>query len=225
MRSTLVLVVFLAALAGGCGGGSDSGAPGANGRSATSGGQCPTTSADSCPAAKTYETCVIGKCDAPYKAAFGAGYASGNFSGGACASLLTCYMKCPCDATATTCELACYTQRDATCDTAMAAVTTCVMGSGCAYPVCSDAGTGTLPTSTLTSTLTSTSTLTRTSTSTSTSTGSTTGSCAAVSACCAKLIAGSNAVTYQQTCQVITSYGEATCAQILSGWVSAGVCQ
>lgn len=227
MRSTFVLVAFAATLASGCGGGSDgnSGTSGVNGRSAATAGLCPAGA--SCPAEKTYETCVVGKCDAEYKAAFGNGYASGTFTGGACASLLNCYMKCPCDTTARSCELACYTQRDATCDVAMAALTTCVMGSGCAYPVCADAGTGTVPTSTLTSTLTSTSTLTltQTSTATSTATEATTGSCAAVGACCAKLIAGSSAATYQQTCQIITSYGEATCAQILSGWVSAGVCQ
>jgi len=214
MRSTFVFVALLAGMASSCGGGSDSGTSG-SGRSAASGGQCSTSSSASCAAAKTYQTCVTGKCDAPYKAAFGSGYVSGNFSGGACASLIACYMACPCDVTATSCEMACYTKQDATCDTAMTAITACVTGSGCALPNCSDAGTGTLPTTTLTSTLTSTST----------ATGSTTGSCAAVTTCCAKLTAGASAATYQQTCQTLASLGDAYCSQVLTAWQAAGVCQ
>jgi len=87
------------------------------------------------------------------------------------------------------------------------------------YCVVDDAGLvgdrGTAPT------CSSTSTQTSITTSTSTGTGT---SCAKVTACCASLTTGAGAAQYQGLCANLASAGEATCAQVLSGWQSAGVC-
>ena len=110
------LAVGILALAAGCGGGSSGSGSftSATGRTAASGGIV--CKSQSCPAEDTYYACVAGKCDAEAKTCFGAGYASGTFSG-ACQALITCTMACPCDSTGTTCLTLCYAAITADCMT------------------------------------------------------------------------------------------------------------
>jgi hypothetical protein len=43
--------------------------------------------------------------------------------------------------------------------------------------------------------------------------------------CCDVLVAGASGAAYQQTCSQLTTYGDAVCLQVLSGWRQAGLCQ
>jgi hypothetical protein len=215
MRTLSIFVATMALATFGCGGSSDSngGKTNSNGRN-TATGQCPGASssgaAETCTGEDAYQQCILASCTPQFQACFGNGFTSGNFTGGACADYMGCQMACPCDSSAVTCETACQQKMLAnpSCMTCMTTVSTCTLGSGCAQPVCTPA--------------TATSTNTKTTTSTATATG---GSCAAVGACCATLTAGATAAQYQSTCATIVAAGEATCAQILSSWQSAGLCK
>jgi hypothetical protein len=52
-------------------------------------------------------TCLVDWCDAQYTQAFGAQWATGDASGGACASYLSCAASCPCGDDH--CQVACQT--------------------------------------------------------------------------------------------------------------------
>jgi hypothetical protein len=205
----MVAVVF--AVAAGCGGGSSNGTS-SSGRTGSTGGQCPSSSSgQTCTGEDAYNTCMMAACGAEYKACFGNNYASGNFTGGVCADWVNCMLKCPCDATATTCETNCNmsltTAAGQPCMTCVLSLSACVetgAGAACTAPVCT-------PTGTATNTATNTVTLTTTSTTTTTSTGT---NCAALQACCAKMADA----TMKTACQsAATSAGgvDSTCALIL----------
>ena len=208
-----LLVTGIVALVVGCGGSSGSKTSG-SGRSGATGGQCPASSnGQTCTGEAAYETCVMGVCGTQYKACFGNNYASGNFTGGACADWVSCEMACPCDATATTCESTCSAQfltttAGQTCLSCLTTLETCVSGAACTQPVC-----------TTTSTNTNTATLTNTNTATNTGTGT---SCAALTACCATL---TGAVATGCQAAVSSAAGvDATCASLLTSFKSGGYC-
>ena len=218
------LAVGILALAVGCGGsssgtgGPDGGGSSSTGRTASNGGQCPGSSTgQSCTNESAYESCLLNACGTQYKAALGNNFASGNFAGSPCADFMNCELKCPCDTTATTCEAACFTQyagSTSTCYTALMAVEACVVGNTtCA---CTQA----------TNTNTSTATSTATGTGTSTGTGTGTGSCAALSGCCASIVAmAGGGVTVQECQAAYAAVPDATCAQTLSAYKTEGICK
>jgi len=213
-----------------CGGGSStskstgtstsiSGPTNSNGRNSLTGQCAGSTSSQICTGEDAYVQCFEAACNTQLKAAFGSGYATGSVSG-PCAPYLACELACPCDATAAACESNCYATdvtNNANCSGALLALTSCALSSGCQSPVCATNSTGT---GTNTATLANTGTLT----STTSSTNTTTTNCAALQGCCATLLAGEQAAAYQQTCNQLTTYGDAVCLQVLSGWEQAGLC-
>jgi hypothetical protein len=196
----VVAAVF--GLAAGCGGGS--GGSSSGGRSGANGGQCPASSnGKTCTGEAAYNTCISTACGTDAKACFGANYASGDFTGSPCADYMGCIMKCPCDATASTCEANCSTQTlqtaaGATCLTCLTTLGTCVAGAGCTQPNCT--------------------TTTTTTTNTSTGTG-----CAAAVACCTSL-ATLDATLAQQCQAALAGQTDAVCAQVVAAYKQAGVC-
>ena len=227
------LAVGILALTTGCGSGGSSGSTATStatdtttstsigsGRTASNGGQCPASSGgQSCTGEAAYAACSMNACGAQYQACFGSNYASGNFTGGACAGFMTCELQCPCDSTAQTCEMNCSTQylvtaAGVTCAACLETLSACVTaaktpptGTGtCAPPVCT---TTPAPTSTATSTATSISTATGT-------------NCLALQACCATI-----PVALASACQASLTNAagvDTTCALIVSGFKQAGYC-
>lgn len=130
------------------------------------------SSSNSCTQAelKTYNDCVLSKCDSAYKECYGPDYLKGTYSG-ACGDTITCYQKCDC--TDFTCLGACKPS-DA-CTTCSQKISAC--SKECTAPECltkpADAG------------------------SSSGGDSGATGSCATLSACCAKL-SGQEQSTCQQ---------------------------
>jgi hypothetical protein len=201
------LAVGILALAAGCGGSSGSNGTSSTGRSASNGGQCPgSSSGQSCTGEAAYNTCELNACGAQYKVCFGNNFASGNYAGGACSDFLTCELKCPCDATAMTCEQTCATQYMLTstvCATCLGTLSACVdsgAGAACTKPVCTTTGTAT-------------------NTNTNTSTGT---NCAALQTCCAS--AAGAVATACQSALANTGGVDTTCAGVLSGFKTAGYC-
>ena len=78
--------------AGASSGGSGGGAGGIPGSACGSSG----TSTTNCP---SYTSCVETSCTTQLKACYGAGYAGGNYSGGACSAYVTCTQACACNST------------------------------------------------------------------------------------------------------------------------------
>jgi hypothetical protein len=204
------LAVGILALAAGCGGSDNKST---SGRTFSNGGQCPASSSgEVCTGEDAYNTCELNACGTEYKACFGNNFASGDFAGGVCADFFACEMKCPCDATATTCEETCTTQylttaAGATCAACVTTLSTCVTtgaGATCTNPVC---------------TTTSTNTNTNTNTDTSTSTG-----CAGALACCTALGTTYGATVTTQCQTALAGQTDATCDQVVSAYKAAGIC-
>jgi hypothetical protein len=80
-------------------------------------------------------SCLQGSCNAEASSAFGSGFTSGDFSGGACASYLDCAANCACDQR---CILACTP--DSACQGAIMTFSTC-QEAHCAS-ACSTQGSG-----------------------------------------------------------------------------------
>ena len=130
---------------GGTGGPGNGGNPGGgNGRTIVSGGQCTSSSGQSCTGEADFETCVIGACGTQLSACFGDGISSG-VVGGSCADYMNCELACPCDGTATTassCETNCgeqYVSAQSPCGTCLQLLSSCMRLSGCTQPVCTGA--------------------------------------------------------------------------------------
>jgi hypothetical protein len=123
--SIVVLSLGLAACGSSGGGGSGTGRD--------SLGQCHGNPGQTCTGTDTYETCVENACDAQFKAALGADYKNGNFSG-VCASYFNCIIACNCGDN--TCQGACTAQLSGDCQTAAIALGSCTSGSTCTPPVC-----------------------------------------------------------------------------------------
>jgi hypothetical protein len=84
-------------------------------------------------------SCAESNCGAEFSKAFGSGYASGNFSGGTCASFVNCIAACACNDT--NCVLGCTPSAD--CQTDIEAQGTCEAqkcGSQCGGAAGDDGG-------------------------------------------------------------------------------------
>ena len=99
----------------GAAGGSSGGTGGAAGTAT-----CGSLTSDTDPCA----TCVKSKCDAELKTAYGAGYASGDFTGGACSDFAKCLDACGTDCT---CQNDCSIAPTGTCLSAAQDLQTCAM--------------------------------------------------------------------------------------------------
>jgi len=105
--------------------GSDAG----GGRTVGSFGQCENGAGGACAAAAAFSTCMTDNCDSDVRDCFGPSYASATFAG-PCADYMNCVWKCPCDATAKTCQDACTPLLSAgTC-------LSCLTGSLCTITSC-----------------------------------------------------------------------------------------
>jgi len=193
------VVAGILVVATGCGSSSDDkGGSSPSGRSPATGGACPASSSgQTCTGEKEYSDCAMAACGTQSRTCFGADFLSGVYAG-PCGPYLDCQMKCPCDATAATCEANCTTLVSANteCMMCLLSLATCVQGAGCAQPVCTgtgiDAGT----------------------------TGGT--NCAALQTCCAGVDP-----SQAQACQLALAGAggnDSLCAQILAGFKSAGLC-
>lgn len=203
--------IFVAAIVFGlmaCGGGSGSSGTSPSGRTGSNGGQCPASSkGQTCTGEDAYNNCLTSACGTQVKACFGNNYAKGDFTGSVCADWMNCQMKCPCDATASTCEGACATQylmtaAGTTCLSCVTQLGTCVQAAtSCKQPVCTttnpgvDAG--------------------------GTSTG---GGCAGASACCDALAALGGATVVQQCKTALAGQTDAVCDQVVTSYKQAGLC-
>lgn len=98
-------------------------------------GNCYGTAGQECTGIDEYTTCVLGACDAEYQDCFGADYMNGNW-GGKCGDYIVCNIDCDCGDTA--CNTACLTNSTQDCQDCLQSIATCVLGSGCNYPVCKD---------------------------------------------------------------------------------------
>jgi hypothetical protein len=225
-------------------GSSNNGPTNSNGRNSLTGQCSGSTSSQLCAGEDAYVQCLETACDSEFKAALGNGYASGSPSG-PCGSYIACELVCPCDATASACEDACYATdvtNNASCYTAFQALSTCALTSACKTPVCATNTTGTVTsTATLvnTATLTNTATFTnsatlpgtttltntKTLTDTSSNTNTATTNCALLLSCCDTLLAGAQGAAYQQTCTQLATYGDAVCLQVLTEWQQSGICK
>ena len=205
----IFLAVGILAVVAGCGGSStsgglDGGGSSTTGRTPSNGGQCPGSTGQSCTNESAYQSCLLNACGTEYKAALGNNFASGNFTGSPCADFMNCQLKCPCDATATTCEATCattYAASGSTCFTALMAVEACVVGNTSC--TCTPA----------------TNTNTNTNTNTSTGTG-----CTAAQACCASLGTTYGASVAQQCATALAGQTDAACTQLVASYKQAGVC-
>jgi hypothetical protein len=175
-----------------------------------------------CTGEAEYQTCLISKCDAQFKACLGNDYSKGTFLG-PCADFMKCEMNCPCDATSSACALNCYTAAGSTCVPCLLTANSCMTSAGCIEPVCTPGTSTATLTSTSTATLTSTSTLTATLTQTSTNTSTGTG-CAAAQACCQALASAAGAAAVQQCQAALAGLTDAACAQAVSSYKLAGLC-
>jgi hypothetical protein len=142
-----VLMLSLAAISGfGCGGDDDDDTAANNGGKKNSenlsatdvaGGACEMMSSSSgaeCKGTDDYSTCVEKACSDEYKTCLGAGYKSGNFSGGKCETYFKCVTgsKDKCD---NDCEL------DANCTGCFTGtLASCQLNSGCTLPTCTASG-------------------------------------------------------------------------------------
>jgi len=219
------LVAVILACAAGCGSGTSNKGTSSTGRSGSTGGQCPSSTGQSCTGGDAYTQCEMAACGPQYKTCFGTNFASGDFTGGACADYINCMLPCPCDGSAaqSTCETNCSAMLTSTtgtsCMSCLTTLGTCVSAAACTKPVCSTTGTttGTATTSSSTSTLTTLNTSTLTATSTSTGTN-----CAGLQACCASMT-GTIATACQDS---IANTGgvDSKCALVVQGFQQGGYC-
>lgn len=213
MRTFGTFVVAILFGLTGCGGGSSNGTS-PTGRTGSTGGQCPASSkGQTCTGEDAYNNCVASACGTQVKACFGNNYAKGDFTGSVCADWMSCQMKCPCDATASTCEGTCATQylmsaAGTSCMTCVTTLGACVQAAtNCTQPVCT------------TTTTTTTNTTTTTTTTTSTGTG-----CAGAIACCNALASLGGATLVQQCQAALAGQTDAVCEQVVASYKQAGLC-
>jgi hypothetical protein len=104
-------------------------------------GACYNPAGQTCTGVSTYESCIIGKCDAKLKACYGDGYQAHSY-GGPCAKMIECSTACTCDSTYGACAGKCTSNLSAACTTCLTDLGHCTNESGCKPPACT-AGTGT----------------------------------------------------------------------------------
>jgi hypothetical protein len=134
-RCHLLVGATLVVLANACSSSTDetpSNGASSSGGSSSSIKSCPAAGGgqSSCPQSEldAYARCATDNCDAEYKECYGAGYASGNFSG-PCGAQVTCTNKCDCADDA--CRKACVS--DAACNTCSQKLAQCILGK-CKLP-------------------------------------------------------------------------------------------
>jgi hypothetical protein len=201
MRNVITCFVFALGLAAGaaaCGSSSSSGGSGGS-------AGCGTGGASSCSA---YTNCAESRCAQQETNCYGANRASGDYTGGACATYADCLGKCGCNNDA--CVQACG-QPDTTCLACMttlagcgqqscsAELQSCQGGTGGSSGTGGSGGTG--------------------GTGTGGSGGTTGGTCADLATCCTTLPAG------QANCNNVAQAGnESNCNTALQGMQAAGYC-
>lgn len=106
-------------------------------------GQCAGTEGQTCTGIEEYNKCIVEKCDAELKAAFGENYSSGTFDG-PCGKVVDCFNACPCDANYKTCQNKCISDymSNSACQSALMAAGNCAGNSGCPLPKCESSGGG-----------------------------------------------------------------------------------
>jgi hypothetical protein len=177
----------------GCGSSSSNGGSG-SGRTGSNGGLCPGSSkGQTCTGEAEYASCTVAACRAEYEACYGSNFASGNFTGSTCADLMACQLKCPCDATATTCESSCrsqYAPLGSACLSALGALTVCVAANTAPTGTCVSAVcTGGTPTAT---------------------------GCAAALQCCQALAAAYGESAVQQCAAMLAGQTDEACNQLIT---------
>jgi hypothetical protein len=134
-------IVALVAMGFGACGSSDSKDTKKTGRSAT--GSCSAESTEggnvTCTGQDEYGTCLLEACNNEYKTCLGADYLSGNYSG-TCKTEIACVLSCACDDLS--CEMNCYNNASADCESCVNAMSECESNSNCTEPVCSSGGGG-----------------------------------------------------------------------------------
>ena len=152
-------------------------------------------SGDDCPG---YVTCVKNKCSAAYKTCLGAGYESGQFSGGTCEDYMNCVSKCN---SGGTCDENCAAEctMGSACQTCLAnEVTDCVFNEcsaelGACFEVdLPDFETG--------------------------------GGCAELEACCASL-EGDAKTSCDSLYDSVSATGDVGCGTVLSTYIYSGQCE
>jgi hypothetical protein len=135
IRKTILSAAFVGlGLASGC-----SSSSSGTGSASSGYKQCPSTARSACTQADIdpYDQCVTAACDTTTRECFGAGYKTGDFSGGACSSWLDCSNRCGC--TDTACQEKCPAPADA-CAACISKMLTCQEGAKCAKPACMAGG-------------------------------------------------------------------------------------
>jgi hypothetical protein len=153
-------------------------------------------SGQACDLIDAYVACLEAACPSELSTCFGPGYAAGDFSGGVCAEYATCATSA-----ADPCQNDC--SADATCQTCLGELVSCVQTSACQVPICpaSDGGT--------------------------TTDGGTgiAGTCADLEACCASLADPTAEASCNETLAAArTRAGDSDCAVVYSSYKSAGIC-
>jgi hypothetical protein len=178
----------------------------AAGGSSGSGGRSPvfricgltSPAGDTCPLMDAYIDCLEAQCSNELSQCFGAENRRGNFAGGSCADFASC---------ATTAGDPCQNDcaPDATCQTCLGGLVSCIQNGECRAPLCPDEPDGGAPPGD----------------------GGTTigGTCADLEACCATLGEGAARDACLQTLFAARARGgDADCAIVFSSYKSAGVC-
>ena len=196
---------------GSSGGGATGGSVGVGGASGSTGtGGCSTNGvpgASNSPSCQALSDCITTKCASQIAQCYGAGYMSGNYSGGQCQALATCVGGCNC---ASSCVVGCSSSLDAACQACLVTLDSCT-SSMCASEAqqCNgtarDGGTG-FPSLDAGFSLDA-------------FTGG--GTCTDLRACCAML----SGQTQTQCNMVAGGNNDAICGVALSGFRMAGLCQ
>jgi hypothetical protein len=134
-------IVALVAMGFGACGSSDSKETKKTGRSAT--GSCTAESTEggnvTCTGQDEYDACLLAACNNEYKTCLGADYLSGNYTG-TCKTETACILACACDDLS--CEMNCYNNASADCESCINVMMDCETNSNCTEPVCSGGGGG-----------------------------------------------------------------------------------
>jgi hypothetical protein len=128
-------IVIGTACGGSSGGGTAGGGAGTNGSCAT--GMGAPAKGSACA------SCLQAHCATETNGCYGAGWQSGNFSGGGCSELVTCSAACACGDTS--CQGACVPKVTAACTTCSSAVSSCQSShcsTECSTTTSGGAGTG-----------------------------------------------------------------------------------
>ncbi len=161
-------------------------------------------------------TCLQTNCG--IDSCYGPNWQSGDFSGGVCGPFYSCAMKCSCSSNSPTCAQGCTSSYTAECGTCSQAVSSCETGT-CAS-ACGTSGTGTGGASGGAAGVDAGAPNAGTGGGTAGATATGGPNCARLSGCCASLPA-----SYTSSCDtLVTSGDDATCAQGLSSFMSAGYC-